>query len=773
MLSAWAYVTFLFLSQPAINSEQADKTGLKIESLSVFGPISEQRKLIRIDPIVNALVKEIPLQTLAFKTVEPANKLENSPALASGYAWFKVKSPKNQVVMMTALGAGMFYVNGEPHAGDPYAYNQFYLPIQLKAGTNDVLAQSGFGGVELKWKAPTAKMEISLDDSTLPSVGSHLAAPGPAGIVVKNTVNKTLISSINYVDNTGKKSQISIKIQALSVSKIVVPLGAKTTWFELSGSLAGTKGTRFELPNVTVGESYLVTFKSNFDDSVQTYGVRPSIQKPNGNHGLVLSVHGASVAPMNQANAYANHEDLTIICPTNRRPYGFNWEDLGRRDGLEVLEHSKKLFPHDPKRIYLTGHSMGGHGTWHIGGQHPGMFAAIVPCAGWETFQTYTGGPNYSSEAIDQTLKRAALASDVPAFVQNYSSLSGIYIIHGEADKTVPVSEARSMYQKVRDIVPTTLHEEKDQDHWYDTDPSPGANCVDFAPAFELFKTARLKDANDVKLVNFVTADLGIHSELYWVKLHSQINTMTLTKFNAEYSEDKMECKVENLGVFELLNFSGPRTLRTVRINEQTISVDQSKPNVYVRNTAGIWAQSSTGNFEKPMLHGFKAVWDCQMAFIIGSTGTKEEIRWMLAKARYDSEMSWYRGNATPEIITDVELSLQKDKKRNFIVYGSESSNGAFANIATTFSKQSNDWKTKLRKPNSVFLGICKFGTQQIGFIGGSDLQSMKASERLPVFGPGVGVPDLIIANPDIWIAGNGAVREARFWNPNWTELEK
>jgi pimeloyl-ACP methyl ester carboxylesterase len=40
----------------------------------------------------------------------------------------------------------------------------------------------------------------------------------------------------------------------------------------------------------------------------------------------------------------------------------------------------------DPQRIYLTGFSLGGFGTWALGLSSPDRFAALVPVAGgWES----------------------------------------------------------------------------------------------------------------------------------------------------------------------------------------------------------------------------------------------------------------------------------------------------------------------------------------------------------------------------------------------------
>ena len=79
-----------------------------------------------------------------------------------------------------------------------------------------------------------------------------------------------------------------------------------------------------------------------------------------------------------------------MITPTNRRPYGFDWQDWGRLDFEEVFEEVMKEYPIDPDRVYLAGSSMGGQGVWHIGTRNPTQFAALAPQAGWTGFQHYS-----------------------------------------------------------------------------------------------------------------------------------------------------------------------------------------------------------------------------------------------------------------------------------------------------------------------------------------------------------------------------------------------
>jgi predicted peptidase len=49
---------------------------------------------------------------------------------------------------------------------------------------------------------------------------------------------------------------------------------------------------------------------------------------------------------------------------------------------LKILDEVEKEYRIDPDRVYLTGISMGGFGTWSIAMEHPERWAAIVPVCG-------------------------------------------------------------------------------------------------------------------------------------------------------------------------------------------------------------------------------------------------------------------------------------------------------------------------------------------------------------------------------------------------------
>jgi poly(3-hydroxybutyrate) depolymerase len=91
------------------------------------------------------------------------------------------------------------------------------------------------------------------------------------------------------------------------------------------------------------------------------------------------------------------------------------------RLALAALDALRKEFNLDPSRLYLTGLSMGGYGTWDTIARHPKLFAAAVPVCG--------GGDESTAPAI----------KDLP-----------IWCFHGGADKTVPPERSRNMIEALK-----------------------------------------------------------------------------------------------------------------------------------------------------------------------------------------------------------------------------------------------------------------------------------------------------------------------------------
>ena len=104
---------------------------------------------------------------------------------------------------------------------------------------------------------------------------------------------------------------------------------------------------------------------------------------------------------------------------------------IGARMAFEITDSLLGSLPIDKGRIYITGHSMGGAGTWHMIAHRPRFFAAAVPVCGHPLPST------------------AAAVKDVP-----------IWNFHGAADDIEPVTSSRVMIDALRKAAGRPLYTE-------------------------------------------------------------------------------------------------------------------------------------------------------------------------------------------------------------------------------------------------------------------------------------------------------------------------
>ncbi|WP_395730135.1 prolyl oligopeptidase family serine peptidase [Prosthecobacter sp.] len=114
-----------------------------------------------------------------------------------------------------------------------------------------------------------------------------------------------------------------------------------------------------------------------------------------------------------------------------------------------VTEHLVKTLRVDPKRIYLTGISMGGFGTWETAFEYPETYAAIAPICGGAGVRWVTA----------QRLK------SMPC-----------WIFHGDKDGAVPIENSQKIYDALKKIdapVQFTIYPGVGHDSWTQTYANP------------------------------------------------------------------------------------------------------------------------------------------------------------------------------------------------------------------------------------------------------------------------------------------------------------
>jgi len=112
-------------------------------------------------------------------------------------------------------------------------------------------------------------------------------------------------------------------------------------------------------------------------------------------------------------------------------------------DLYALLQECKQKYRVDGDRVYLTGLSMGGFGTWSLALEHPEEFAAIVPiCGGGDTTNIWK-------------LRNTA-----------------VWCFHGAKDKNVPLEADQKMIRALRVYNPSakfTIYPEAEHDSWTQT----------------------------------------------------------------------------------------------------------------------------------------------------------------------------------------------------------------------------------------------------------------------------------------------------------------
>jgi len=203
-------------------------------------------------------------------------------------------------------------------------------------------------------------------------------------------------------------------------------------WFNLKRSLGYFRN------------DYLLTFPPNYDPARRELWP------------LIVFLHGTGGGEGELATFAKDRKDFPFIILAPRSPRE-SWVPAAVKAALDEVLSSH---PVDRNRIYLTGLSMGGFGTWETAKEYPDIFAAIAPVCG--------GGDPLWAEKLKH----------IPT-----------WIFHGAKDETVPLTLSETMAEALRQVggqVTITVYPDTGHDSWTATYSNP-----------ELYKWFLTHRAND------------------------------------------------------------------------------------------------------------------------------------------------------------------------------------------------------------------------------------------------------------------------------------
>lgn len=167
---------------------------------------------------------------------------------------------------------------------------------------------------------------------------------------------------------------------------------------------------------------------------------------------LVLFLHGAGergddlelVKKHGPPKLIAEGKDFPFIVVSPQCPKGRWWEPV---ELVALLDEISNKYEVDADRIYVTGLSMGGFGTWRLAFHAPDKLAAIAPICG--------GGEKY--------------------WTKQFAHLP-VWAFHGAKDPVVPVERSQAMIEELKNNggnPKLTIYPEAGHDSWTETYNNP------------------------------------------------------------------------------------------------------------------------------------------------------------------------------------------------------------------------------------------------------------------------------------------------------------
>ena len=757
--------------------------------------------------------------------------------LGVSYAFGKFENQEEKRALVIAERCN-FKLNGKGFVGDPYGSGYVRIPVILKDGENQVLVGvSGFGEREFTFKiipVPNPVMAI-YQDAIVPDIIYDQELNSWVGIPILNTMPdaiddaKIIIGDNELIQlaetNVGriasscsKKVPVSLKLitpikESIPGDTILLPV--KVTYKDYIDS--GYIKLRLRKSN----QSRKETFISKIDGSVQYYAVLPPTDEgrrtkdEGGQYALILSLHGASVEAIRQVDSYSAKDWAYIVAPTNRRPFGFDWQDWGRLDALEVLDIIKKQYPIDENRIYLAGHSMGGHGTWHIGLTHSDLFAAMAPSAGWSSFQVYVPWSLQKSLFFGQpeqlAIRDKVLREDNPlAFLENTRNLP-IYILQGGEDDNVPSIHARlfAKYleaESLRDssaLPQAVIYKEvPGMGHWWDNDTLPGTACVDYPEMMEFLKNHTRNPYP--KQIHFKTTDLSQNNQHYWVTIDQLEKLYEDAVIDAKVEDNKIIIQSHNINQFTLdLNENIVSTGNvSLLINNQKIKQNiRSMPYTlsFTQDVAGFWRITSSivsgshrlqpakeRNLKVAATYGpIKQAYFSPFVLVYGTKGDSVMTDLLLHQARIQALTWWIRANGMVEVLPDTDVTKETIDKYNLILFGNAQTNSLTAKIQNKLPIKILNEQVQLNisgvkhkalsvKRFSGDLGIVFIYPNPLNpkkFIliyEGTNEKGQKLSDRFGTLYSGAGLPDFLILSDEVKQKSWAGIKAGGFFSNRW-----
>ncbi len=715
----------------------------------------------------------------------------------AGFAYAEFDCPQACRALALAPKLGGFVLNGRNYLGDVYGNGWFQVPVQLDSGRNRVLLRiSGYGDQQVRFllTPPAAPFTVVAEDITTPDLVADSSLAGWLGVPVLNTTPDRLDTvrlAVTLPSGETAGRALVLNVPGFGAQKAPVRISTPARPYDTAGltltvkatcagnSCSGTTHLRIRRPE----QSRKVTFLSAVDSSCQYYSVLyPKDYDPARRYALILSLHGAGVEASGQADAYKPKDWAFVVAATNRRPFGFDWQDWGRLDAMEVLDYALATLPIDRDRVLLTGHSMGGHGTWHVGLAHADRFAAAAPEAGWPDIQLYV--PTFLQRAAifadpaQLAVRDMAMRPDnTPAMLVNALNLP-MYILHGGDDDNVPTIHGRTFAEWLNELgYKYSYKEVPNRPHWWSYED--GLACVDDTDLMDFLKAQR-RDPGP-RHIRFRTADLGQSNRSYWAVIERVRTVGRDADMEAWATDSLISVKTANIAQFSLELTGQPffPSRVAVEVDGRLVGRSDAVPaHLTFHYTDKGWAAGPAraaattktsdlyGPAKQAMMKPFLLVYgtaDSGLTPFLRHSATQDGMRW------------WLIGNGRTRVVPDSEVTPKDIALYNLVLYGGPKENAVTSRIADRLPIRVKAGRMSLGNSDlgdslaAMFVYPNPLNPNRLVLVRmGTDPDNTRLSMFWSAMSSGAGIPDFIVFDRSVRRYGWTGVRAAGFFGPDW-----
>ncbi|MBW2278928.1 MAG: prolyl oligopeptidase family serine peptidase [Deltaproteobacteria bacterium] len=240
----------------------------------------------------------------------------------------------------------------------------------------------------------------------------------------------------------------------------------------------------------------------------------------------------------------ARRPDAIVAAPDGLGQVRWRW--MGEQDVLDVIEDIKRNYNIDEDKIFLTGLSNGGIGSYTIGLKHAWKFAAVLPLAGvtdWIRHHEAVGRLRPCERTVLETESAIAYAEN--------AANTNLRFYHGVKDPGFAVDQARRLARKLEKLgLPFRYHELGNRGHDLTNVLWNKLQIMDFVERY-----SRVRSPAEVRLV---TASPRANRQA-WLVLDERVDHLAMARVVARVADgNTLVVETENAERFTLLLSDAP-----------------------------------------------------------------------------------------------------------------------------------------------------------------------------------------------------------------------